>query len=231
VKWLFLYRYIKVKTDKKTIYLRNVMWLILIFVPVTGAAILTEDCTDVAACGQLPWSEWTECSQSCGGGSQIRKREICGLPEWNEEEIEDRCRKPSRIQHRVCNAQCLNGGLFVDDICICKSGNDGVCCENGNYILSTLKKKIFFRISRPFSIKLNWYKFSWVRVTCYIYILKASTERLHPSLFEAATLASAHDTLSPFLLFFSMLFWAFLSFFYLQVSRIGLCYSHCCGLF
>jgi hypothetical protein len=107
------------------------MWLIWLFVPVTGAVLAPEGCKNVPVCSQLSWSEWTACSQSCGGGSQIRKREICGLPEWNEEELEDHCGKPPRIEHRVCNAQCLNGGMFVDYICICKSENTGKCCENG----------------------------------------------------------------------------------------------------
>ena len=45
-----------------------------------------------------PWSEWTQCSQTCGGGSQERRRE-CGLARSN---LDNPCLQPLR-EERGCN--------------------------------------------------------------------------------------------------------------------------------
>ncbi|XP_062601523.1 neurogenic locus notch homolog protein 2-like [Saccostrea cucullata] len=106
------------------------MWQVLIFPAFAGAILIPEGCQNIPLCGQLPWSEWGLCSRTCGGGSQTRKREVCGLQEWNEEDVEDQCGKPPRLEYRVCNTNCFNGGIFADDICICYHGKTGRCCEN-----------------------------------------------------------------------------------------------------
>jgi hypothetical protein len=108
----------KSQLKMKSIRSMNFIWSILFFLPAVYAVLVPKWCNDVPVCGLLPWTEWTACSQSCGGGSQIRKREVCGLPEWNEDELENHCRKPLRIEYKVCNAECLNGGIFADGICI-----------------------------------------------------------------------------------------------------------------
>ncbi|XP_056023169.1 uncharacterized protein LOC130046342 isoform X2 [Ostrea edulis] len=129
------------------------MWSVVCFLAFTGAVLIPKGCKNVTVCDQLQWSEWTTCSQSCGGGSQTRKRDICGLPEWGEEEVEDRCWKPLRIEHRFCNTECLNDGMYVGDVCTCKPGKTGICCENeglmslGSLAKSKEKASLFLRES------------------------------------------------------------------------------------
>jgi len=66
------------------------------------------------------WGEYSECSQSCGGGSQTRTRECS-------------CREhffalPAR-DSKACNTFCLNGGTFTGDRCYCGHLHHGSCCE------------------------------------------------------------------------------------------------------
>ena len=59
----------------------------------------TKTCNE-KSCPELgPWSEWTQCSQTCGGGSQERRRE-CGLA--SRSKLDNPCLQPLR-EERGCN--------------------------------------------------------------------------------------------------------------------------------
>ncbi|XP_050572817.1 LOW QUALITY PROTEIN: SCO-spondin-like [Cygnus atratus] len=69
-----------------------------------------QPCPD--GCQLSPWSPWSPCSASCGGGSSERRRELLG----GEEEP---CPVPVLQQHRVCNAhnctpECPRSQVYGD---------------------------------------------------------------------------------------------------------------------
>ena len=58
-----------------------------------------------------PWSKWTECSTTCGGGQQQRTRE-CGLPKTRS--TENPCKQPL-IEFNKCNTlPCPSFGDWTD---------------------------------------------------------------------------------------------------------------------
>ncbi|XP_062576942.1 neurogenic locus notch homolog protein 2-like [Saccostrea cucullata] len=127
-------------SGKEALRLITTMWLLMVFPILTGAVGMSEDCGNVTLCGHLPWSEWSACSETCGGGYQTRKRKICGLEKWNEEALKENCGNPLRIDIKICNMNCLNNGSFVNGNCICTpwSGKTGRCCEEDRLSLENL---------------------------------------------------------------------------------------------
>lgn len=62
----------------------------------------TQDC-NTNRCPELgPWSDWSQCSLTCGGGSRERSRE-CALPTTRVQE-ENPCKAPLREQAK-CNEE------------------------------------------------------------------------------------------------------------------------------
>ena len=58
-----------------------------------------------------PWSKWSECSATCGGGQQQRTRE-CGLP--NTERSDNPCKKPL-FEINECNTlPCPSFGPWTE---------------------------------------------------------------------------------------------------------------------
>lgn len=72
------------------------------------------------------WTSWSECSVSCGGGSQARYRSILTQPECNGKQCDQEL-----VQHQQCNENCIHG-LMRDGSCSCEEGWNGTCCNYGN---------------------------------------------------------------------------------------------------
>ncbi|XP_072020983.1 uncharacterized protein [Amphiura filiformis] len=100
-----------------------------------GMASETKTC-HVKDCDQAPrvrWSQWSECSRSCGEGLQTRMALCVGKPA-----IPECIGRRTAIQRRscinqcagVCSPDCINGGKCeADGTCTCQSGYAGPQCQ------------------------------------------------------------------------------------------------------
>ena len=111
-----------------------------------GDAVMTEECNPGNCPTLTPWSEWTQCSKSCGSGSQRRVRQ-CKLQSRNlnrnpcfEPLEEDRQCNPQDCpkwtdwsEWTECSASC--GGGTRTKVRECKDGNEILgsgSCASGN---------------------------------------------------------------------------------------------------
>ncbi|XP_060552570.1 fibulin-1-like [Ruditapes philippinarum] len=69
------------------------------------------------------WESWSQCSRSCGGGSQTRYG-YCGIW-WG---------RHSETQSRTCNEFCYNSGSFYGGHCHCSAWRSGSCCQTCRHI-------------------------------------------------------------------------------------------------
>ena len=51
------------------------------------------------------------------------------------------------LKNSLCNSPCLNGGICVNDVCICKENYEGITCENQKrntfrFLMKNKKKKV-----------------------------------------------------------------------------------------
>nr|XP_058946642.1 uncharacterized protein LOC131774603 [Pocillopora verrucosa] len=115
-----------------------------------GGNMETRNCNP-AACpgvkvdgGYTPWSQWTECTATCGGGTRMRTRSCTNPPPQNGgKTCLDQGLGPE-LETQVCNVQpcpsvcnppCQNGGTCVNAKCQCGQGLYG-----GNYCQTPICK-------------------------------------------------------------------------------------------
>lgn len=92
---------------------------------------------DYCNCRWDAWSAWSQCSKSCGGGTQERNRKVWSkdIPECDSFE---NCATPgSGWDRTACNTHCEHGGTFQQfgtfGFCSCPKGLKGSCCEQSMY--------------------------------------------------------------------------------------------------
>ncbi|XP_031555969.1 uncharacterized protein LOC116292757 [Actinia tenebrosa] len=110
-----------------------------------GGDIETRECNTLPCPGQTvnggysPWSDWSECTATCGGGSQMRSRK-CDHPApqnggkncidqglGNELETRKCNTKPCPSP---CSPPCQNGGDCINNHCKCPAGlYEGTYCQ------------------------------------------------------------------------------------------------------
>lgn len=95
---------------------------------------------NVGICEWTPWSDWSDCSRECAGGTKRRDRQFCCKLDLADD-IE-RCMKDCKMDYSVhrsgfydrkeCNAFCFNGGKnTLPGYCRCSDRYKGTCCRNG----------------------------------------------------------------------------------------------------
>lgn len=85
-------------------------------------------------CGLFGWNAWQNCSESCGGGIRLRKRNVC-CPSGSDLQdcLSGACNGTVEYddtwQKSLCNSICYNGGYY-NETCLCQQGWTGRCCES-----------------------------------------------------------------------------------------------------
>ena len=86
-------------------------------------------------CGLFGWNAWQNCSESCGGGIRLRKRNVC-CPSGSDLQgcLSGACNGTAEYdeyEESVCNRICYNGGYY-NGTCLCQLGWTGRCFESRN---------------------------------------------------------------------------------------------------
>ncbi|XP_048259497.1 uncharacterized protein LOC124148456 isoform X1 [Haliotis rufescens] len=104
--------------------------LLIIFIISTLSLEITSHCHP--NCAWLTPGDWSECSRTCGGGSQSRTLHLCCNHDESFDNCLQRCHSGSYASGpddtRACNKICYNGGTYGDR-CRCREGWTGTCCQ------------------------------------------------------------------------------------------------------
>lgn len=88
---------------------------------------------DSCGCFWGVWTEWSDCSTTCGGGTRYRDRMVWhdDVPECDGFEF---CASADMgSENNECNTFCENGGTYFESICSCLPGNFGRCCDESKF--------------------------------------------------------------------------------------------------
>ncbi|CAG2239101.1 unnamed protein product [Mytilus edulis] len=110
-------------------------YIVLIAVIVISICLIADakyECrTGVYQCDLDPWTTWSNCSSSCGGGTRTRIMPMCCSKNYTTlAECASDCniQMNSIIKRETCGQTCEHG-TYKQNSCQCSSGYHGKCCD------------------------------------------------------------------------------------------------------
>ena len=99
----------------------------------SNAAYVCSHTPTVKECDTGSWLQWSNCSRSCGGGTQTRSRKLCCPPAAKSyKQCAGICSKTltSLTEQRTCGSNCYHGHFIASqNMCQCNANYTGTCCK------------------------------------------------------------------------------------------------------
>ncbi|KAK7881858.1 hypothetical protein WMY93_030267 [Mugilogobius chulae] len=124
--------------------------------------------------GWTPWSEWSDCSVSCGRGSQVRSRACINPPPRNngshcrgEERESQECHRTPCLDDLCpwsswspCSQTCGAGSVSRRRMCVCEENPESICPEQIQALRNTQETQLCYKRPCPGCPMSPWTQWS-----------------------------------------------------------------------